>query len=104
MTLIDEDGVEDVNKGFVHEEGFEEKGDDSGPFTKDKERGIKPCKMAVENCQEGDLVMISFDPLCCYGLTDTWGRYVQMKRLVRTKSDRRALGRRRARRRGHKNG
>ena len=50
MTLADEDGVEDVNKSFVDEEGFEEKGNDSGAFAKDKECGIKPCKMAMEDC------------------------------------------------------
>ena len=50
MTLIDEDGVEDVNEGFVDEEGFEEKGDDGGAFSKDEESGIKPREMAVEDC------------------------------------------------------
>ena len=50
MTLVDEDGVEDVNESFVNEEGFEEKGDDSSAFSKNEEGGIKPCKMAVENC------------------------------------------------------
>ena len=50
MTLIDEDGVENVNESFVNEEGFEEKGDNSSAFSKDKESGIKPCKMAVVDC------------------------------------------------------
>ena len=35
VAFFDEDGVEDVNKGFVDEEGFEEKGDDGRSFTKD---------------------------------------------------------------------
>ena len=50
MTLVDEDGVKDVNESFVNEEGFEEKGDDGSAFSKDEESGIKPCKMAMEDC------------------------------------------------------
>ena len=49
VTLIDEDCVEDINKSFVNEEGFEEKGDDGSAFSKDEESGIKPCEMAVED-------------------------------------------------------
>ena len=60
MTFFDEDSIEDVNKGFVDEESFEEKGDDGGPFAKDKESSIKPCKVAMEYCQEGDLALVSF--------------------------------------------
>ena len=104
VAFIDQDGVENVDKSFVDEESFEEKGDNGGSFAKDKESSINPRKTAVEDCEEGDLVLISVVPPGYKSLTSTWGRYVQRKRLVRTKSDRRALGRRRARSRGHRNG
>lgn len=50
MTLVDEHGIENVNKSFVDEEGFEEEGDDGSSLAKDKESSIKPCEMAMEDC------------------------------------------------------
>ena len=50
IAFVDKHGVEDVNKSFVDEEGFEEKSDYSGSFSQDEESCIKPCQMAVEDC------------------------------------------------------
>ena len=50
IAFVDKHGVEDVNEGFVDEEGFEEKSDYGGSFSQDEESCIEPCQMAVEDC------------------------------------------------------
>ncbi len=50
VAFIDEDGVEDINQGFINKEGFEEQGDDGGPFAENQESSIKPRKVAVKDC------------------------------------------------------
>ena len=56
---MDEDRVEDVNEGFVNEECLEEKGYDRSAFAENKECSIEPCKVAMEYCQQSDLLYIS---------------------------------------------
>lgn len=55
VVFVEEDGVEDVDEGFVNEEGFEEEGDDGGTFAQDDDCGVNLGKVAVEDCEEGNL-------------------------------------------------
>lgn len=55
QALVDQDGVKTVDLRMVYEPGFEKYRDDEIRLGENENRSVEPCRLALEDSQQGNL-------------------------------------------------